>query len=265
MQITTYHKAASLGEAHALLQASPQNRLLGGCTFLRKTSLKINVAVDLSDCGLDYIRVCENEVHIGAYTSFRDIETSPVLQEDFGDIFKTALEHLIGVQLRSQITVGAHVFSRYGFSDLIPALLVLNARVRLYSAGEMRLDDFMRAGYKTLRGDILTELILPREKRLSQLHMLRNSYSDYSVFCLAASRLGDDWIIAAGARPGPAVLAGNTMEALKADRPGRDNIPDLARRITSEFVFGSNIRASAAYREQLCTVFARRALESLLV
>ena len=264
MQINSFFKAASVGEAYEKLQASPQNCILGGCTFLRKTSLNIDTAIDLSGCGLDTIRETENEVLIGAYTSFRDIEISPVILREFGDTFKTVLEHLVGVQLRSHITIGAHVYSRYGFSDMIPALLVTNARVRLHRAGEMTLSDFMRADIKTIRGDILTEIILPKEKRQTKIQMVRLSYSDYSVFCLAVSRVGNDWIFAAGARPGPAVLAEESMAILKTETPQKEDIPALAEQITAEFRFGSNLRGSAEYRKKLCTVFARRALEALL-
>jgi len=263
MQINVYHKAAVLEEAYDLLQQSPQNCILGGCTFLRKTKKKIDTAIDLSGCGLDYIRETEDEILIGAYTSFRDIEISPLLLREYSDTFTTVLRHLIGVQLRSQITIGAHVYSRYGFSDMIPALLALNARVRLHRCGEMPLRAFMSADIQMIRGDILTEIILPKENRRTKVQMVRNSYNDYSVFCLAVSRVGNDWIIAAGARPGPAVLAEKAMSALKSAAPAKADIPGICDAIADEFQFGSNIRGSAVYRKQLCTVFARRAFEEL--
>lgn len=264
MQINVYHKAAAIEEAYDLLQQSPQNCILGGCTFLRKTKKKIDTAIDLSGCGLDYIRETENEIKIGAYTSFRDIEISPLLLREYSDTFTTVLRHLIGVQLRSHITIGAHVYSRYGFSDMIPALLALNARVRLHKCGEMHLSAFMSADIQMIRGDILTEIILPKEKRRTKVQMVRNSYNDYSVFCLAVSRAGDDWIIAAGARPGSAVLAEKAMSDLENAALSQADILRTADAVSNEFQYGSNSRGSAVYRKQLCTVFARRALEALL-
>lgn len=263
MEIKEYRKAASVEEAYGLLGQSGRNCIIGGCTFLRKTHRKINVAVDLSECGLSYIRETEREVLIGAYTSLRDAETSELLHREFGDIFTEALRHLIGVQLRTHITIGAHVYSRFGFSDLIPVLLSLHARVRLFRCGEMTLKDFMNADVQTIKGDILTELVLPKEGRAAAVQMMRSSYNDYSIFCLAVSRAGNDWIIAAGVRPGRAALAERAMECLKDAELTADCISALAEGIAREFRFGSNFRGSAEYRRELCAVFARRALEKL--
>ena len=114
MQIREYQKPATLDEAYALLVKGKTNRILGGCTFLKRTNVKIGTAIDLSACGLDYIRETEEAVMIGAYTSLRDIETSAVILENFGPALREVLEHLIGVQLRNVITIGAHVASRFG-------------------------------------------------------------------------------------------------------------------------------------------------------
>jgi len=263
MEIREYRKAASLEEAYELLGKSRQNRIIAGCTFLHRTRLKINIAIDLSDCGLSYIRETEQEMLIGAYTCLRDMETSELLCREFGDVFTEVLKHLIGIQLRSHITIGAHVYSRYGFSDLIPVLLSLGARVRLYRCGEMSLKDFMNAEPITIKGDILTEIVLPKEGRKAKGQMMRNSYNDYSIFCLAVSRADDDWIIAAGAHPGRAALAERTMERLKGAELTTDAISAFVQEIPREFRFGSTFRASAEYQSELCSIFARRALEEL--
>lgn len=263
MEIREYRRAASLEEAYELIHKSKQNVILGGCTFLRKTGRKIGIAVDLRDCGLDYIRETDHEMRIGAYTCFRDLETNTRLYELFGNVFQEIFKHLIGVQLRNHITIGGHVYSRFGFSDLIPVLLSLHARVKLYRGGEMSLHAFMDADVKAVKGDILTEVILPKEGRKAFVQMMRSSYNDYSIFCLAVSRVDNDWIIAAGVLPGRAMLAEKAMEQLKKSDFSKDRIDQLVREITGEFRFGSNFRGSGEYREALCGVFARRALEQL--
>lgn len=263
MEIKEYRRAASLDEAYALLSKSPQNCVLGGCTFLRKTQRAVNLAIDLTDLGLRYICETGDEVRIGAYTTLRDMELSPVIPAAFGTVFHEAFRHLIGVQLRTHITIGAHVYARFGFSDLIPVLLSLNTRVRLYRGGEMPLNDFLLAGAKDVKGDILIELIVPKEGRAAKVQMMRSSYNDYSILCLAVSRVGDDWIIASGARPSRAALAPETMAALRHTPPTPETIPALAQSVADEFRFGTNLRGSAEYRRALCAVFARRALEEL--
>jgi CO/xanthine dehydrogenase FAD-binding subunit len=264
MQIREYRRAASLEEAWTLLQESKDNLILGGGVFLRKTKRRINIAVDLVDCGLNYIRETGAELLIGAYTCLRDIETSALLQREFGDVFREVLQHLIGVQLRNHITIGAHVYARFGFSDIIPLLLALNAGIRLFRRGEMTLKDFMGAEARTIKDDILTEIRIPREGRKTKVQMMRNSYADYSILCLAVSRSGDDWIIVAGARPGGAAFAERAMSRLGSAKVSGEAIPALAGEIAGEFRFGGNFRSSAEYRRELCRIFARRALEELL-
>lgn len=263
MEIKEYRRPASVEEAYALLSQSRKNCILAGCTFLRKTRLKFNLAIDLTDCGLNYILETEGDVRVGAYTCLRDMELSDLLRREFGDVFNRVFEHLIGVQLRSHITLGGHVYSRFGFSDLIPVLLSLNARVVLHRGGEQRLEDFMRADVKTVLSDILTEVILPKEGRRAQVQMARNSFNDYSLFCLAVSRAGDDWIIAGGVRPARAALAHGAMERLRLAAPTPETAADLAEGMADELCFGTNSRASAEYRRRLCAVFARRALLAL--
>jgi CO/xanthine dehydrogenase FAD-binding subunit len=271
MEIKEYRRAASLEEAAELLQKSRRNRLLGGCTFLRRTRLSIQTGIDLIDLDLRYIRETAEDLRIGAYTSLRDMETSGILKKEYGDFFVKLLEHFVGVQLRSHITIGAHVYSRFGFSDIIPALLALNARLRLFRGGEMSLWDFMRAPCKSIRADILTELILPKEGRKAAVSMMRTSYNDYSLLCLAASCSGSGWIISAGARPGQAILAEKAMarlaEAAFAEtiRSGdRAALAGFAAETAEECNLGSNMRASAEYRKELCAVFARRIITELL-
>lgn len=261
MRIREYARPESLEKAYDLLMKSKSNRILGGCTFLKRTHLNINTAIDLKDCGLSYIRETEDAVLIGAYTPLRDIETSKTISHEFGTMLSDVLEHLIGIQLRNIITIGAHVASRFGFSDIIPVLLSLDAHVRFFHSGEKSLWSFMQE--KRPERDILTEIILPKEERRGKAQTMRLSYSDYSIFCLAASRAGDDWIIAAGVFPGRARLAEKTMSLVNGTHVRKSDAAVLARDITDNYRFGSNYRASAEYRRELCLVFARRAIEEL--
>ncbi len=261
MQIHEYARPADLETAYALLLKGKTNRLLGGCTFLKRTNLKIGTAIDLQDCGLRYILECEDAVRIGAYTTLRDIETNDVILREFGTMLRDVLEHLIGVQLRNQITVGGHVAARFGFSDLIPTLLALNARVRFYHGGEKTLWAYMQEVRP--EKDLLIELILPKEGRRGKVQMMRLSYNDYSIFCLVVSRSGDRWIVSAGVFPGRARLAELAMEQMNRTPIRKQDAAQLAQRITNEYRFGSNFRGSAGYRRELCRIFARRAIEEL--
>ena len=106
-------------------------------------------------------------------------------------------------------------------------------------------------------------IVLPKEGRRAKVQMMRLSYNDYSIFCLAASRVKENWIIAAGVFPGRAKLAEKTMSEMRDTPVTRGRAAELARRITAEYRFGTNYRGTAEYRRTLCEVFARRAIEEL--
>lgn len=261
MQIQEYVKPSDLEQAYALLTAGKTNRIIGGCTFLRKTNVRIKTAIDLEACGLDYIRQEGDTLTIGAYTSLRTVETSPLLEEIFGSVFRDVTEHLIGVQLRNMITLGAHAYSRYGFSDINTLLLALDAKIRLYHEGVVSYADFMAREH--LEKDILVEVILSAKPCKAKVQMMRKSYSDYSIFCLAMMRDADGWRIAAGVRPGRAKLAVKTMAHLNANQITPDQGSALGQMAADELTFGTNYRGSAAYRKALCTTFVKRGVEEL--
>jgi CO/xanthine dehydrogenase FAD-binding subunit len=261
MQIRDYVRAGSLDEAMELLLSKKTNRILGGCTFFNMTNLRINTAIDLQDLSLDYIREEGDVIAIGAYTSLREIETSELIRKAYGTMFKDVLMHLIGVQLRNTITIGGHVASRFGFSDIIPTLISLDASVVFYKAGEIKLEVYMKEE-KPLR-DILTEIRIPNDGRRGMVQMMRTSFNDYSLFCLAMTRKDNDYRVAAGVLPGRAKMATEAMAKMAAEPVYKEDADKWAKQIVSCFTFGSNTRAAAAYRQELCSVFARRGIEAL--
>ena len=145
--------ASSLEEAYTELLKNKKNIILGGTSYLRMGNTPWNTGIDLSNLNLNYISETEEFINIGAMTTFRQLETNILLKDFFGDIFNVALRDIIGVQFRSNVTVGATVFSKYGFSDLIPVLLSLDAKVKLFNGGILSLAEFLNE--QNIRKDIL--------------------------------------------------------------------------------------------------------------
>ena len=117
-------------EAYNILVSKRKNSLLGGGAFLRLGSKKIPTALDLSRLNLNYVIEQDDYIEIGAMTTLRELEVNPLLVDNFNSVLSKAVSNIIGVQFRNIVTVGASVFARYGFSDLIPALLVLDTEDR---------------------------------------------------------------------------------------------------------------------------------------
>lgn len=251
----------TLEEAYGILTEKPNNTVLGGCAFLKMGRKRINTGIDLSRLKLDEIREQDDFIEIGAMTSLRDVETHPLLQKYFNGVLSQAVEEIIGVQFRNGVTVGATVYSRYGFSDLLTALLALDTEVELYKAGRMPLSDFL---VKPAPKDLLVKLWLKKSKRQAAFLSFRNSASDYPVINAAVSRLDKEWKIAVGARPGRAALAGEASKRLAQEIPTADVIEDAALVTAEELSFGTNARGTGAYRQALCQVLVKRGIMEVL-
>lgn len=262
-------------EAYELLTKQKSNTVLGGCAFLRLGSKRIGMGIDLSKLNLDQITEQEGYIGIGAMTTFRDLETNPLLKEAFNGIIPKAVGNIIGVQFRNGVTVGGSVFSKYGFSDLIPALLALDTEVELYKAGRISLDEFLERPYEK---DLLTYIWIRKEKRNASYQNIRISASDFPVLTVAVSCSEETWKIVVGARPRTAQLAQKASEQLsrvlseakvEAKSEKKDDRLDTALasildQVVEELSFGSNARGSAEYRKAISKVLVKRGITEVI-
>lgn len=264
LMINDYVRPKSLKEAYELLTNKENSQIVGGGAFLRLSSKEIDLAIDLCDLDLNYIKERDTTIEIGAMTTFREIEKSETLKEYFGNILSDSVKEIVGVQFKNYVTVGGSVYPRYGFSDIITAFLALDSSVVLYKAGEMKLDDYLKS--KTVDKDIVTKIILNKEKVLASFKSLRKTAGDYSMLNVAVQKNKDKYRIAVGARPGVAVLVPESMEFLNSSSNVDEKTLITAAKIASESLsFGSNYLASAEYRKDLCSVLVKRALMEVIV
>lgn len=254
--IKEYFVASNLEEAYNKLISGKKNSILGGMMWLRMQHKMVPVAIDLSQLGLDQIEEKEDVIEIGAMTSLKQIEESKVLEAYFGTVFKEAFSHIVGTQFRNTATIGGSVFSRFGFSDPLTVLLALDVKVELYGAGIMSLDEFMQLPPKR---DLLVKLILKKQKIKAIYKCQRQTATDFPNLTVCISKQDDEYKIVVGARPSKAKLAYNAMKKLQDG----GEFTEVAEIAASELNFGTNIRASKAYRTHLAKVLVRRGLEEL--
>lgn len=280
-----YAMPQSLEEAYEALMARKTNHIVAGCAWLRMGNKRINTAVDLSDVGLDYIRDTGDTIEIGAMTTYRSVETSSLLQENFGGMLSRAVAPIIGVQFRNVVTVGGSVYARFGFSDFLTPLMILDTKVKLYKEGLVSLADFMAMPYKK---DILEKLIIQKVPMSASYQMFRNAEADFPIVNLAVSKTDGHYKVAVGARPQKAVCAPKTAAYLDSALGGRvegtsvtaggtgdasaavlgaDGLEEIAAHageiLLSEVSFGSNMRASGAYRAKIAKVLLKRGLKEV--
>jgi CO/xanthine dehydrogenase FAD-binding subunit len=259
--ITELAQPETIEEAYRILTARANNVVLGGGAFLRLGSRKVGTAIDLSRLNLGEIEEENDYIKIGAMATFRALETSPVLNSCFCGVLPKAAGNVVGVQFRNIVTTGATVYTKYGFSDMITALLVLDTQVDLYKGGLMPLNVFLDS---PRRKDVLLRIWIKKEPRQAAYQSLRNSAADLPILNVAVSRLGGDWVIAAGARPLRAKVAAKASDLLSAGTVSPETIEHAAGMAAAELSFGTNARGSASYRQAMCRVLVKRAVTEVL-
>lgn len=258
LTIAEYLKPQSIAEAYHLLKNKENSVIIGGGFFTRMSSRKIGAAIDLSDARLNEIRETEQAIEIGAMVNFSQLEKDTALIEYFDGIIPATVANLPGQQMRNMVSVGGTIYGKYGFSELLTVLMVLDCQVVLYQGGVMELTEFLNLKGKPQ--DILEKIIIKKENLKASYKMFRYSSGSLPILTVAVSEKNNQYKIAVGARPAMAALAIKTMEYLNSNEQTDDSPLKAAEIAAGELVFGVDRRASGEYRQELCKVLVKRAI-----
>lgn len=248
LKIKNYVRVQTAAEAWKLNQ-DRNNQVLGGMMWMRQADKEIETAIDLSDLGLDIITETEDEFIIGAMASLNQLMENEGFAEYTGGAVADAIKPIVGVQFRNTATVGGSIYAKLGFSDVFTLFLALDAKVRLFKAGDVDMREF--AEMKNER-DILTHVIVKKSPAKTCYQSVRGAATDFPILTFAARRSDDRVYAAIGARPGRAVLVESSMDK-----------EELKKKIEENVSFGSNLKGSSEYRLHLAKVLADRAMERL--
>ncbi|MFR3999005.1 MAG: hypothetical protein ACLTZW_08690 [Paratractidigestivibacter faecalis] len=142
-----------------------------------------------------------------------------------------------------------------GFSDIVTSLLPLDTYVEFTGAGTMRFADFVNGGAAR---DVLERIIVKKHDYRASFQCLRNSATDFSTLNACAALWDGQWHLAVGARPKKAKF----LEGEDLGLPARFSPEELdaACQRARDLNYGTDRRASAAYRAELAEVLSRRAI-----
>lgn len=248
-------------EAYSILNKRKTNQVIGGSAFLRMGKKRIGTGIELSNLNLDYIKEDEDYVEIGSMNTFRTLETSSIIKNNFGRLIEDSVKDIIGIQFRNVVTIGATVFSKYGFSDLIVALLSLDTEVELYKAGRISLEEFLNRDYEK---DLLIKVYIKKTNKNASYKSLRNAKSDYPILNVSVSKHMGRFKLCVGARPQKATIAKQASEFLSNNEINEINIDKAIEIASEELTFGSNMRASRDYRKAMSKVLLKRAIMEVI-
>lgn len=261
LQIDDYIYASNLAEAYNTLLSIPGSVVLGGCGYLRLGNRKITTAIDLSKLGLDFIKETDTTIEIGAMASLRDIEIDQLTCTQYNGVLRNAVKDIVGVQLRSCVTIGGTIAGRYPFSDLITALLALNTKLILHKHGQILLEEYLESKPGK---DILEKIIIPKDGQQASFCSIRKTKTDYAVLNVAVAKRAEEYRIIVGSRPGRAMNAETAAQYLNKHGLDKETAAAAGRLAVDTLKFGTNPRGSAAYRKAICPILIQRALAEVI-
>jgi len=173
-------------------------RALAGGTdlilFMEKGRLKPDLVVEIPFCPpFIGVEITNTHIRIGSRTTMRELETSSLVREKV-PVLADAASKVGSLQIRNLATIGGNICTASPAGDTLPALLVLDASVRLVSKGGERmipLREFFLGPGETVRqpDELLTEVILPLPHHRSGCSFYKLSvrrYMDIAIVNVAA-------------------------------------------------------------------------------
>lgn len=192
-KLKNYVKPKTLKEAVKLLNKDKNSAVISGGTdlFLFDNST-ITTLVDISGLKLFYIKKEGKHLKIGATGTFNEMAKSLILKKFANGILAKAASSCAYNNIRNLATIGGNIASSLSSADLAPALLALEAKVKIEGRGKkfVSIDKFFVGHRKNiLKKEIITEVIIPAEHENSEAGFIKfsrtkNDISTVNCACL---------------------------------------------------------------------------------
>ncbi len=273
-----YHVANTVDEAVELLQKYGDDAKLiaGGHSLLPAMKLRLSQPAHLIDIGriksLAYVREENGAVEVGSLTTYAMLEKSDLIQRYFPMLIEGT--DLIGdQQVRNRGTIGGSLAHSDPAADMPGMVLALKAEVVMQGSNESRTikaDDFLIGTFETAltEGEVVTAIRFPTPagRTGSAYEKLANKASHYAVAgCAAVVALDGDGtctsasVVITGAAS--QTTRANAVEAaLVGKKLDEATIAEAASHAAEGLDLVEDIHGSKAYRAQMCSVTARRAI-----
>jgi len=273
----TYLEPAEIDEALELLaRYGDEAKVIAGGTglvnLMKQRLVQPTYLIDLRRLtglsGMHY----DNALQIGALCTHRTIEISSLVRNHV-PLLADTFRHVASVRIRTLATIGGALAHADPNQDPPPALMVLDARVRLRSqqrTREVSIAEFFTGYYETVMepDELITEVIIPPPPAGSGaafVKFLPQTHDDYATVAVAARvTLDGDRIaearVALGAAAATPLCATAVEDALRGQAPTPTVLREAATLVADAVDPTSDFRGSAAYKRDTAVVFVRRAL-----
>lgn len=258
-------RATTLEQATALLAATPEAVLVAGSTdwgvdvTLRARRAPLVIAIDRIP-ELDAIHIRDGEIEIGAAVPLSEIEH---LVGELVPLLGQLIPQFASRLIRNRATLGGNLGTGSPIGDSPPALLALDARIVLASAGGERtldLADYFTGYRTTLRAphELIKSVRIPMPPaNLTAFHKIaKRRFDDISSVAVAFALTLDGGLVTrariglGGVAPTP--LRALATEAALTGRPwNADTAREAAAVLKTEGTPMDDHRASARYRSAM--------------
>lgn len=262
MYETHYHRASSVAEAASMLgQAEDGKFLAGGQTLLPTMKQRLAAPSDLVDLSripeLKGIGQEGNAIVIGAATTHSEVASSALVKDKLPGL-ATLAGGIGDPAVRHMGTIGGSISNNDPAADYPAGLVGLNATVKT-SKRSIAAEDFFTGMFETALDDdeIVVSISFPIAEK-SAYSKYPNPASRYAMAGVFVSRQGDGSVRVAvtGAGNG-GVFRVSEMESALGSNWSPDAVGGIS--VPADGML-SDIHGSAAYRANLVTVMAKRAV-----
>jgi probable selenate reductase FAD-binding subunit len=272
--IAEYHRPQDIDSALRLLREGKGRAVpvAGGTSLVGIPPRDVEVVVDLHDLKLDWILAGEDGgLSLGAMVTLAALVDRDEARDYAGGILSQAARYTAANLVRNRATLGGTLVSRAGSSDLVAALLALDATVTVVDTGEQTVplsDLYRRREYLLQPGALITEVTLPAlgENSQARLERIARTPMDQPILSLAAvvtregDRISNVRVAATGFGSAPARLS-SLEEALPGQELDGEAFQAALEKVVNGLAIEDDHLASAEYRRAMLPVLARRALE----
>jgi carbon-monoxide dehydrogenase medium subunit len=241
--------------------------------IMRQKLITPNYLIDIKGVSeLDYIKFDKKEgLKIGALTTHRSVEKSPVIQKEFS-VLSEMEQNLSNVETRNWGTIGGDIAHSDPCGDPVPVLIALNGKLKMAGPnGERTVDaeDFVVDFYETVlqHDELLTEIqvpILPPNTGV-KFTKFNQIAGDLALASVAMSitldkdkkTCSDVRIALGGVAPAP-MRAKNAEEILRGKKITDALLVEAGQAASEEATPTTDIQASDEYRRELVKVLVKR-------
>jgi aerobic carbon-monoxide dehydrogenase medium subunit len=270
----------SVDEAVELLtNHGDEARAIGGGTTLiilmKQRALHYPYLVDLQSIpGMNEISPETDGVRIGALTTHRALELSPVIRQTI-PVVAEAFSRIGNVRVRQTASVGGNLAHADYRLDPPPPLLVLGTAVNVAGPNGSRtipIKDFFRGLYETAlqSGEIIVDIKIPSMPARSKAVYLRysslsgNDWPCLGVAALMIQRNGrcqELRLALGGVAATPLLIAG--LELVRDQSLDQGVIEKLLETVDEQISPSSDLRGSEWYKRKMVGVFVKKAIAQL--